>query len=38
MLKRLRKITKGDILKDIYYDVSDGYGSIQNIYIKSQRT
>ncbi len=35
MLKRLRKITKEDIIKDVYYDVSDGYGSIQNTYTRA---
>ena len=36
MLKRIRKITKDDILKDVYYDVSDGYGSIQNTYKRAK--
>ncbi len=36
MLKRLRKITKADIIKDVYYDVSDGYGSIQTTYKRAK--
>jgi len=36
MLKRLRKLTKEDIIKDVYYDVSDGYGSIQNTYKRAK--
>jgi hypothetical protein len=36
MLKRLKLITKQDIIKDVYYDVSDGYGSVQNTYKRAK--
>jgi hypothetical protein len=36
MLKRLKRMTKEDIFKDVYYDVSDGYGSINNTYKRAK--
>jgi hypothetical protein len=32
MLKRLQRLTTEDITKYVCYDITDGYGSIQNTY------
>ena len=36
MLKRLRKLTKDDIIANVYYDVEDGYGSINNTFKRAK--
>jgi hypothetical protein len=36
MLTRLKRLTKDDIIKEVYYDITDGYGSIQSTYKKAK--
>jgi len=36
MLRRIRKLTKEDIISNVYYDVEDGYGSINNTYKRAK--
>jgi hypothetical protein len=35
-MNRLRKITKDDILKDVYYDLEQGYGSVKNTFDRAK--
>ncbi len=36
MLRRIRKLTKEDIISNVYYDVEDGYGSINNTFKRAK--